>query len=367
MHAQPVPRSWTFADQISSYRFWALLGAWLCVAFNSHVLLTRSLQVARESLNVMEISLMMGLALPVGMVTGIIWGVLVVRAHTVHWLLVCVLLAGVLWPGVMASLDSSVLSLPVLTVNLILAKSLAYGFMLVVPVVLAAGRGGHLHLAAALAVALLCTACIDLGGGIAVMSLQQQWPQVEIQVWGIGAACVALLLLLPLLRPSVRSLFGAAPAQRHRPLPARDRHPLRPALWGVLLWLGTLAVLCLLVYPQWRLEPASAMQPVWLRLALLCVLLGLLGVVHWNYRIHGEIAGLAPSPELLTPKAAALAVLLLPLAALLLPLQLAAVLNQTQRTRIAVGWLVCWSLLMPAVAMAQIQRSVNRLAASDAG
>lgn len=357
MYESPCPRPWTWADQISSYRFWALIGAWLCVAFNAHWLRSGLLQNLRAQYGYGDLAQALGVAMPLGIATGVVWGLLVVRRHTAQWLWAAVLLAGVLLPWLTGGINAS--SLPIVVLHLLAGESLSYGFMLAVTATLAGGRGGRVAFAAVLAVALLLKAVVDISAPVAFLQLNQYWPALGLQTWGLMAAGLACVLLVPLWHPRARPLFAGTPPERHRPLQPRVRHPLAAALWGALLWLGALAALGLLWHATvYRYE--AALSPWWLRLALGVALLGLIGVVRWNYRIHGEISALAASPELLTPRAAAIATLLLPLGALLLPLQLAQVLNHSGRTRISVGWLVCWSLLLPAAAMAQVQHAANR-------
>jgi len=357
-------RAWTFADQISSYRFWALIGAYLCVVFNSHLIRSGVLQVAREQMGFSDLSLVMGIGMPIGVVTGIIWGLLAVRSRTVRWLIGAALLMAVslLW----ADAAGSKPTVFILLTQLLVGESLGYGFMLAMTALLVGGRGGSVALAGVLAVVLLLKTMVDMSGAVAWIYLSEQWPQVGAHLWGASIACVAVLLLAPLLMHTESSLFSGMPAARHRPLQPSYRHPLAAGVWGLLLWLGAVTAFGLLLYSQlWFFGVEERVHTGWLRVALVIAMAGLAGMGYWNYRIHGEIAALTPSPELLTPRAAAISCLLLPLGALLLPLQLATVLNQTQRVHISVAWLVCWSLLMPAIAMAQIQRAVNHLAHAE--
>lgn len=353
------PRSWTFADQISSYRFWGLAGAWVCVAFSLMALRTSVLESARALLGYAEIARVMGVGLPLGMVCGIVVGLLVVRGQTVRWLVALGLVGGVLVP--LALSGWAELSMPVLALSLFLGQMLGYVFLLVVPAVVAGGRGGSTAFASVFAVALVVKAGVDALGTALSMYLAQRWPALSYEVLSVGAMALAVALLLPLLWPAGRALFTGAPAERHQPLAPRQRSPLGVALWTGLLWVAALIQLWGLWLMVFQGESAG-LAPAWNWLSQGCALAGLVGLVRWNYRIHGEVAALAPSPQLLTPRAAAWASALMPLSALLLPLQLATVLNQTQRARISTGWQVCWCLLLPPVALALVQRAVNQAA-----
>lgn len=357
MHESPSLRAWTFADQVSSYRFWALLVAWLCVALNSQWLRTGVMQNLRDQLGLSGVVEVVGLTMPLGIVTGIVAGLLVVRGHTALWLGVAALLAGVVLPAGLALLEET--SVPMLMLHLWSGDFLNYCFMLAVTASIAGSRGNSVVFAAVLALVWLLKAAVDTSAIVIFMQLTYHWPQVGWPMWGMAAAGLAVLLLVPLLPPSVRILFAGEPPVRHRPLAKYVRQPWAAALWGALLWLGSLTAIGLL-WHDYVHRYEIVQNPVWVRLAMAVALVGWIGVVRWNYRIHGEIAALAPSPHLLTPRAAALATVLMPLSVVLLPLQLAAVLKQSHQERVSVGWLVCWSLLLPAVAMAQIQRAVNQ-------
>ena len=70
------PVAWTFADQVSSYRFWGLAGAWACSAFSMQALRTSVLDSARQMLAYGEIAQVMALGLPLGMLAGLVLGLL---------------------------------------------------------------------------------------------------------------------------------------------------------------------------------------------------------------------------------------------------------------------------------------------------
>lgn len=357
MDDSALPRSWTFADQVSSYRFWGLVGAWVCVAFSMLTLRTSVLEGARQLMAYTEIAQLMGIGLPLGMVCGIVLGLLVVRGQAVRWLVALGVVGGILLPLILGWWAEP--SLPVLALYLFLGQMLGFVFMLVVPAVLAGGRSGSVVFASVFAVALMLKAVVDALSPVLSIYLTQRWPDWSQQGLSVGAMTLAVALLLPLLGSTGSALFAVAPPRRHRPLEPRERSPLVVALWSGLLWLAALIQL-------WRLWLAltegAGQVPAWNWLSCSLALAGLVGLVYWNYRIHGEVAALAPSPQLLTPRAAAWASVLMPLSVLLLPLQLAAVLNQTQKTRISTGWLVFWCLLLPPVALALVRRAVNQVA-----
>ena len=363
MHAPTPPsRAWTWADQISTYRFWGLVGAWMCVAFGTSAMRTELLGNVRVSLGYADLAVSMAVAQPLGMVAGVVLGLLLVRGHAVRWLLLSVVLLGLLLPGWMAYAQEAPTRWS-MALALGGAQLLTYSWLLVVPAVLAGGRSGTVALACALAVAWLLKGAVDMTAPAAVMYLASQASMLQFLASSVSAAVLAVALLLPLLGVSGKTLFSAEPPVRHRPLVPRTRHPLVVAAAVAGIWVAALIYGgCAWLQMSWDAEPVA---PGWYWLAHACLAVGLVALVCWNYRIHGEVALLAPSPELLTPRAAAWASVLMPLAGLLLPLQLAQVVNQAQPGRLSTGWLVFWCLLLPPVALALVQRAVNQMAAEQ--
>lgn len=363
MHVPTPPsRPWTWADQVSTYRFWGLVGAWMCVTFGMSAMRTELLGNVRLSMSYADLAVSMAVAQPLGMVAGVVLGLLLVRGHAVRWLLLSVVLLGLLLPGWMAYVQEAP-TRGSMVWALGSAQLLAYSWLLAIPAVLAGGRSGTVTLACTLAVAWLLKGAVDLAAPAAVMYLASQAPMLPFLAGSVMAAALAVALLLPLLGASGQTLFSAEPPVRHRPLVPRARHPLVVAAAVAGIWVAAL------IYGgcAWlqMIEGVEPVAPGWYWLAHACLAVGLVALVCWNYRIHGELALLAPSPELLTPRAAAWASVLMPLAGLLLPLQLAQVVNQAQPGRLSIGWLVCWSLLLPPVALALVQRAVNQMAAAQ--
>ena len=348
------PRAWTWADQVSSYRLWGLLGAWLGVCFSQVLMRSYTMQLGREVLGYQQLALVMSSSMILGILGGLVLGWLLVRGKTVISLLALVLLLGVVLPLCMMG-EQEVTPLSQL-LRLGGNQMLAYVFLLAVPAIVAGGRGGSLAFASVFAVALMARSAVDLVVQPALQLLHERGFELQYQLWSVVAMAVAAAFLLPLLQSSARSLFNGVPRDRHAPLEPRRRNPVGFALWVGLLHVAAGLLLLQFVQNIGRGGPA----PQWQWLALACAVTGLVGLVIWNYRLHGEVAHLAPSPELLTPRAAAWICVFMPLAGLLLPVQLGHVLNNAQRARISMGWLVFWSLLLPPVAMARLQQAVNQ-------
>jgi hypothetical protein len=112
---------------------------------------------------------------------------------------------------------------------------------------------------------------------------------------------------------------------------------------------------------------SGELTPVMLALALLLFSVAVAALVYmavWVYRIHGELAGAAPSQRLLTPLAAVPVAFLVPLGLSVLLLTLADLLNDRardigNRRAISTGWLAVWSVLLPPIAIAMIQSAAN--------
>lgn len=365
------PVAWTWADQVSSYRFWGLVGAWACSAFSMQALRTSVLDSARQMLAYGEIAQVMALGLPLGMLAGLVLGLLLVRGSTTRGMVLLALCAGVLLPLVLQwGLD---LSVPQLAALLLLGQVQLYALMVVVPAALAGGRGHSVVFAGALVVALALKALVDVAAPMLTLTVAERWPWWTAHSQSVAAMGLAVLLLLPLWRGAGQTLFTGMPPQRHAVQAVqaellRARNPLGMALWVGLLWVAALIpLLGLWLALAQGLDDGLPLW--WTRVALGCAVAGLAGLVVWNYRIHRDVLALAAPAqraELLTPRAAAWACVLVPLSGLLLPLQLSQVLNLSGRGRLSTGWLVLWCLLLPPVAVAQVQRAVNRAMAEMA-
>ncbi|VFR53029.1 hypothetical protein BRI6_2572 [plant metagenome] len=183
-----------------------------------------------------------------------------------------------------------------------------------------------------------------------------------------GMLVFAVLAVLVLLLTPAFAFDGTA-RTRHVPLAYRRRSPALVAIIGLLpaVFFGVYLAALL---AQWQGAGMGArMLPALRGLAIGVGIGAAVYLVHWAYRIHGEIAGQGASRQLLTPLAAALITLLVPLGYFVLLTVLGAVLRERAGAQPATRalsrrWLAFWTIMAPPVAMAMIQSAVNRLAAT---
>ena len=108
-------------------------------------------------------------------------------------------------------------------------------------------------------------------------------------------------------------------------------------------------------------------SPITLLPALLAIGIAVAVFIYfafWVYRIHGELAGAAQSQRLVTPLAAMLIAVLVPLGLAVLVMTLGDLLNDRARNAgqgplVSIGWLGIWSFVFPPIAMAMIQNAAN--------
>jgi hypothetical protein len=83
------------------------------------------------------------------------------------------------------------------------------------------------------------------------------------------------------------------------------------------------------------------------------------------YCIHGELAGAAPSQQLLTPLAGMLIAIMVPLGLPILVLTLGDLINDRARDKgqgqlLSIAWLAICSFFIPPIAIAMIQNAANK-------
>lgn len=182
----------------------------------------------------------------------------------------------------------------------------------------------------------------------------------------VSGLLACLLLAVILLVPAGNLAFDEAPRPRHKPLAPRRRSPLLVAI--VLITPPILIFLMAFGVHLFQANDADvASSPITLLLALLVFTIAVAALIYlayWVYRIHGELAGAAQSQRLLTPLAAMLIAILVPLGLPVLVMTLGDLLNERARDRgrgglMSIAWLGIWSFILPPVAIAMIQNAAN--------
>ena len=321
-------RSWTWADQISTYRYWAVavFGALSALGMRAFgiaaVALSNELGMSRDLVALGNALLTLGLLLGfyVAWIGVAQMPLAVMRAAGAAQLVAMVLLS----PPALRAL-SQMLSWEGGLVIGLGAVHVLWGMavgtvVVIVPAVLAQGSGG--------------APMLVVGYGLVVV-LQQAIPSwlyaldpmdLPVSVWHwiyTGMVLVGLLLLI-WVKPV---LFAEPPPVRGEPLAPSPRSPVITGL------------LCALV-------------PCY--------------IVYWFYRAHGEVWQIAPSPELMSPRGAAVASLLVwgPLwtvmtASMMRQLNRKAIEVERSPYRSHVSVFV-WTLLLFPVGVALVQDAINR-------
>lgn len=193
------------------------------------------------------------------------------------------------------------------------------------------------------------------------------------QIWGpsTSASCLiaAMGVAIAVLLTCTQLTFDDVPAPRHTPLELRQRSPWLvlflttvPVVVATGLFAGAFAA-TMSFFGGGRIEDTLT-HPMAL-LAIAFVVLWIAYIAYWLYRIHGELAAAAASPRLLTPRAALLIGLFLPLGMIVILMTLADLLNerayaQGGKRAIAPPLIGLCSVLLPPVAMALIQNAANK-------
>lgn len=359
---------WTLADFLSTYRYWALFLASLFMAFggpglNSVLpLISHTIGASYQSIGVFYVGS------ECGWVIGAFLAFIVAsrrgRAAVVPPLVICGIVAACLLP--MPALWGSPVFLGLLGLAIGTVRAV---FPLAATIFLVGGRPGKIDFACALtllSVSLLASAISPLG----VAQLLDFDPSGRLVVWGFLACLLLALLVLMLAR---HIAFDDVPRPRHKPLPPRQRSPLLVALFVLAMPIAVTVMLLLAVidanFPELGLFDhgrfIAVAAPALILLLGVVALCGVIYLAYWTYRVHGELAGAAPSQRLLTPLAAMLIAILVPLGLPILLMTLGDLLNDRVRDKgwggaISITWLGVWCFLLPPIAVAMIQNAANK-------
>ncbi|WP_019998630.1 hypothetical protein [Aureimonas ureilytica] len=356
------PPRWTLADFLSTYRYWALFLSFMLVALGGQGGGTVLPLMLMDAASTYQTIGMFHLGISMGWIVGAFLAFVVAprngRAALIWPCLACAVIttAFLFLPGFW--------SFPAFLIVFGLACGAAQGvFPLALAVFLTGGRPGRTDFAGALLL-LSPTVLIAM---LAPMGASMLYEQVG--GWSVVSGMVACLLLaVAVLVPARGSGFEDAPSPRHRPGRPRRRSPLAvaavllapfaaSAAAGLVMFLATLAGSGADKIPSLKVALASTIG---------CITLGaLVYLAVWLYRIHGELAGAAPSQRLLTPFAAVPVALLVPFGMPVLLITLADLLNDRARgsgkgQAISIAWLVGGTVFLPPVAIAMVQSAANR-------
>jgi hypothetical protein len=316
----PEKPAWTWADQISTYRFWGILLFFFFSALSLGILTTFLPILLRETL---DLPLSQGGVPSAVLAVGGVFGFYLAWATARYRAKALLIAAGVMQLcGVLLLTIPGLAAVPALRYAGAFLTGLAAGAIaLAVPSVLAAGRGGAE--AFVVAFGLLFTVS-RIGSLVAPASIGRVLDAGGYSLLtGIipGWLVLGLLFLLPVKA----SLFQGAPGPRGHALSPTHRNP-----WVV----GLLSIINLYS-------------------------------LYWLYRAHGEVRTMAPSRAILSPRGAVVAGLFV---ILLYPVMLASLADALNQGAVARGgrparrpWVIAlWAILFAPVAAGLLQSSMNR-------
>lgn len=321
MNAQPQSQThpgWTWADQISTYRFWGLLLFYLFsttslgILFSFLPVLYQAGRADRSAIILAESFI------GVGGLFGFYLGWATARYQSKMMLVVS---------GVLLLVGGYLVTVPGLVTPLGMAGGFligisAGGIALAIPSIVAGGLGGTPAFATAFGYMFLLTRIQEVNIPMQMgMVINDYGPDPTIRNFSTIFMILGILLLLPVKS----SLFQGAPPERGYALEPTRRGPL-----------GAAILFCLPFYG-----------------------------LYWLYRAHGEITRLAPSRALLSPRGSVLAGIFAPL---LLPVMMTSLVEALNRRAADSGqaayrpsWVIFLSsLLFFPIAVGLLQSALNR-------
>ncbi|MBX4909058.1 MULTISPECIES: hypothetical protein [Rhizobium] len=359
--APSTAAEWKLAEFLSTYRYWAVFLSSLLVAMAGQGLSTVFPVISQMAGSSAQTIGIFYFGSTLGWVVGAFLAFVVASRHgrsaLISPVLVCAVVAVCLLPTPALWASPVFLFLFGLVVGAMRAV-----YPLAAAIFLVGGRPGKIDFGCVLT--LMSTTILISAFAPAVASWLYGFDLGAVPVVSAFLAC--LLLAVIVLVPAGNLAFDEPPRPRHKPLAPRRRSPLLVAIILVApLILIFLTVLGLNLLQAGDFEVARS--PVALLLALLVLGIALAAFVYlayWVYRIHGELAGAARSQRLLTPLAAMLIAILVPLGLPVLVMTLGDLLSERARDRgqgnpISIAWLGIWSFILPPIAIAMVQKAAN--------
>ncbi|NLR99906.1 hypothetical protein HGP17_24045 [Rhizobium sp. P38BS-XIX] len=359
---------WTLADLFSTYRYWALFGSIFILEMGMQGLTSVLPWIMRDhgnsyqSIGLFSISNSSGWA--IGAFLAFVAAPRRGRPALVFPIIVLMILT------IVILVVPNLWSQPIYLCLYGMAQGSVRGvIVLAAAIFLFAGRPDKIDFGCALTL-LSSTMLTGIFGATGLSLLTEADPSgIYVILCFLAFLVAALALLLPLRQPS----FEDEPRQRHNPLTPRERSPVTVALILLLAPLLVVAISIALYLLQEQAADAGAATIDALLFSIAAFVIAIAGLIYlawWIYRIHGELAGAEKSQRLLTPLAALLIAILVPLGLPILLMTLGDLLNDRGRKRrgtklVSIVWLAIWTLLMPPIAIALIQNAANKSYQAD--
>ena len=318
---KPVAADWTWADQISTYRFWGLLLFYVFTVFSVSLLRRWYLPHYLYERGFSGSALVLMYALIGGSsILGFLLGWLAVQRRTVAFLLTIAVLNFL--GGLCLTIDQLAAAPAVLLGPVLVGVALGTTLIAIPALFAGGGRAGSFVVAFGIAVS--TSLILDFACGPWVATLLETLGYSYLARLVNFLSLVGIIVLIPV----DRVLFSLPPSTRSRPLKPVKRNPV-----GVF-------ILCF--------------APIY----------NLYHVLHWVYRVHGEVCFLAPSRRLLSPIAAVFVFLFVPLMPPIMMATLATQLNNRalavgKRPRLSITGVFLWSIFLFPLVMDNLQRELN--------
>ncbi len=323
--AKELSQPWTWADKISTWRFWGLAIAYLLIVSTANVTLSMSWLFLHdhEAISAEQIS-NMGIARLIATANGFWLAWIAVKWRPLASL---VFMAALTVIGLAFVFIDMTVPLDVRYAGYVLAGLPSGAAFLIVPAIIAGGRGGTEAFVVSFGIINSLTFAFSMIATHVVGAGVNAWGQASLIYFAMIPPVVGIILLLTL----TPSLFNEQPPSRGYMLKPRIREPLTVGLLFLVPFYG----------------------------------------LFWLYRAHGEVAALAPSRAILSPRGALLGALFVPFLTLVEMASLIDALNgrrqqNGQSRRHSPIAVFLWAAFVPPVAGAQIQSEMNEQLSTQA-
>ena len=318
--------SWTWADQISSYKFWGIFLFYIFLLI-PNMIINYSFSLFRESLNLNAAQI--GTALGIKSFAGLAgfwlaWFMVRSKNHFIIFLYSAFIIIGLL----LILLIPSVISL---SIGFFLI-GLGFGAItLAIPTIIAGGRGGSEMFVVSFGLITFfeVVAWTSSSGLIGSLSGILNNPKLPIII-AIISSLIGTILLIPVKS----TLFNCSPPERKFSLTPTFREPF------------VLVLLCLIP------------------------LYNIYYIIYLSYRFHGEVNSINPTQNILSPRAAAWCTLFLSVVAPIITCSLNSnlipkITDHGKPTHYRNWSIILWSFIFVPISYALIQSNMNKIINQD--